>query len=65
MSKPLYLTEADVERLLPMGECIRLVRASFARLARGEAINHPRRRLVLPRAPRCTTWPAPMAATTA
>jgi len=48
MSKPLYLTEADVERLLPMGECIRLVRASFARLARGEAINHPRRRLVLP-----------------
>ncbi|MGO9231246.1 MAG: ornithine cyclodeaminase family protein [Bryobacteraceae bacterium] len=48
MSKPLYLTEADVERLLPMGECIALVRAAFARLARGEAINHPRRRLILP-----------------
>jgi ornithine cyclodeaminase/alanine dehydrogenase-like protein (mu-crystallin family) len=48
MSKPLYLTEADVERLLPMGECIRLVRAAFARLGRGEAINHPRRRLILP-----------------
>ena len=47
-SKPLYLTEADVERLLPMGECIALVRAAFARLARGEAINHPRRRLILP-----------------
>ena len=46
--KPLYLTEADVERLLPMGECIALVRAAFARLGRGEAINHPRRRLVLP-----------------
>ena len=30
-SKPLYLTESDVERLLPMGECIALVRAAFAR----------------------------------
>jgi ornithine cyclodeaminase/alanine dehydrogenase-like protein (mu-crystallin family) len=48
MSKPLYLTEADVERLLPMGECIGLVRAAFARLGRGEAINQPRRRLILP-----------------
>ena len=47
-SKPLYLTEGDVERLLPMGESIALVRAAFARLARGEAINHPRRRLILP-----------------
>ncbi len=47
-AKPLCLTEADVRRLLPMGECISLVRAAFARLARGEAINHPRRRLILP-----------------
>ncbi len=27
--KSLCLTEADVRRLLPMGECISLVRASF------------------------------------
>jgi len=47
-AKPLYLTESDVRRLLPMSECIALVRAAFARLARGEAINHPRRRLILP-----------------
>ena len=46
--KPLYLTEADITRLLPMGECIALVRAAFVRLGRGEAINHPRRRLILP-----------------
>ncbi len=47
-SKPLDLTESDVKRLLPMGECIALLRAAFARLAAGEAINQPRRRLVLP-----------------
>jgi len=64
-SKPLYLTEADVERLLPIGECIALVRAAFARLARARAINHPRRRLILPPAPRCITWPAPTALITA
>jgi len=47
-AKPLYLTESDVRRLLPMNECIALVRAAFERLARGETINHPRRRLILP-----------------
>lgn len=47
-SKPLYLTESDVAHLLPMGECIALLRAAFARLARGEALNQPRRRLILP-----------------
>lgn len=44
----LYLTESDVRQLLPMAEAIRLTREAFARLARGEALNHPRRRLVLP-----------------
>jgi ornithine cyclodeaminase/alanine dehydrogenase-like protein (mu-crystallin family) len=46
--KPLFLTESDVKRLLPMGECIALVRAAFERLGRGAAINHPRQRLILP-----------------
>src|SRR5689334_12081052 len=44
----LYLTEADVVRFLSMEECLSLMRATFSRLAGGEAINHPRRRLVLP-----------------
>jgi ornithine cyclodeaminase/alanine dehydrogenase-like protein (mu-crystallin family) len=44
----LYLTEADVLRYLPMRDCIGLMRAVFERLAAGEAINQPRRRLVLP-----------------
>ena len=44
----LYLTEADVGELLPMRQAIDLVQAAFARLASGEAINQPRRRLVLP-----------------
>jgi len=44
----LYLTESDVRRLLPMKVCIALVEAAFNRLAAGEALNQPRRRLVLP-----------------
>jgi alanine dehydrogenase len=44
----LYLTEADVREFLPMAECIGLMREVFRRLATGEAINHPRRRLILP-----------------
>lgn len=44
----LYLTEADVVRFLSMAECIGLMRTAFERLASGEAINQPRRRLVLP-----------------
>jgi alanine dehydrogenase len=44
----LYLTEADVVRFLPMRDCIGLMRTAFQRLATGEALNHPRRRLVLP-----------------
>jgi ornithine cyclodeaminase/alanine dehydrogenase-like protein (mu-crystallin family) len=44
----LYLTEADARELLPMRRAIDLVQSAFERLASGEAINQPRRRLVLP-----------------
>jgi alanine dehydrogenase len=44
----LYFTEADVRELLPMREAIALMQSVFERLAKGEAINQPRRRLILP-----------------
>lgn len=44
----LYLTEAEVRRLLPMSEAIRQMRLAFEALAKGEAQNQPRRRLILP-----------------
>lgn len=44
----LFLTESDVLRFLTMRDCIGLMRTAFERLASGEALNHPRRRLVLP-----------------
>jgi len=44
----LYLTESDVRDLLPMSQAIDLMQLAFERLARGEAINQPRRRLILP-----------------
>ena len=44
----LYLTEDEVRRLLPMSECVRLMRETFDALASGEAINQPRRRIFLP-----------------
>jgi alanine dehydrogenase len=44
----LYLTEAEVRQFLPMPEAIRMMRLAFESLAKGEAQNHPRRRLVLP-----------------
>jgi alanine dehydrogenase len=44
----LYLTESDVRRFLPMVDCLALMRTVFERLAAGEAINQPRRRLTLP-----------------
>jgi alanine dehydrogenase len=43
-----YLTEADVLNFLPMSDCLALMRTAFERLASGEAINQPRRRLTLP-----------------
>ncbi len=44
----LYLTEKDVRDLLPMRVSIELMQTAFERLAAGEAINQPRRRLILP-----------------
>ena len=44
----LYFTEAEVRDLLPMPEAVALMQSAFERLAEGEAINHPRRRLILP-----------------
>jgi alanine dehydrogenase len=43
----LYLTESDVQKLLPMSECICLMRSTFEALRDGLAQNQPRRRLVL------------------
>jgi ornithine cyclodeaminase/alanine dehydrogenase-like protein (mu-crystallin family) len=43
----LYLSEEDVRELLPMHDAIGLMRSAFEALARGEAINQPRRRLIL------------------
>jgi alanine dehydrogenase len=43
----LYLSEEDVRELLPMRDAIGLMRVAFEALARGEAINQPRRRLIL------------------
>ncbi len=44
----LYFTESEVRDMLPMGKAIELMQAAFERLATGEAINQPRRRLILP-----------------
>jgi alanine dehydrogenase len=44
----LYFTEAEVRDLLPMRQAVELMQAAFERLATGEAINQPRRRLILP-----------------
>ncbi len=44
----LYFTESDVRALLPMGQATRLMQTAFERLAKGEAVNQPRRRLILP-----------------
>ncbi len=44
----LFLTESDVRELLPMPKAIELMEGLFHRLAAGESINQPRRRLILP-----------------
>ena len=46
-NRMLYLSEEDVRELLPFREAIGLMRSAFEALARGEAINQPRRRLIL------------------
>src|ERR1700719_4492257 len=48
MKSMLYLTEAEVRKLLPMPDAIRMMRLAFESLAKGEAQNQPRRRLILP-----------------
>jgi ornithine cyclodeaminase/alanine dehydrogenase len=45
---PLYLTEADVARLLTPAEAFAAVEASFGRLARGRVANPPRVRAAVP-----------------
>src|SRR6266700_5265607 len=44
----LFLTESDVRELLPMAKAIELMEGAFRRMAAGESLNHPRRRLILP-----------------
>ncbi|MGD0579834.1 MAG: ornithine cyclodeaminase family protein [Bryobacteraceae bacterium] len=44
----LQITEQQVRELLPMGECVARLRECFTALGRGEALNVPRRCLVLP-----------------
>jgi alanine dehydrogenase len=46
--KKLYLTEEFVLANLPMSKAVELVERAFRCLADGTAINHPRRRVVLP-----------------
>src|SRR5437867_3146257 len=44
----LFLTESDVRELLPLATAIDLMEGAFHRLATGDALNQPRRRLILP-----------------
>ena len=53
----LFLTEADVRKLLPMEEAIALMQGAFERLASGEALEPaPPAAGPARRARRCTTW---------
>src|ERR1700734_2044896 len=44
----LQITEEQVRKLLPMSDCVRLMREVFKELRAGRALNQPRRRLTLP-----------------
>src|SRR5580698_6326814 len=44
----LKITEEQVQELLPMRDCVRLMREVFKDLRAGSAMNQPRRRLNLP-----------------
>jgi alanine dehydrogenase len=44
----LYLSESDVLATLSMSQAIKLLDGAFHRLADGSAVNHPRRRVILP-----------------
>ena len=43
----LYFSEAEVRELLPIGECVGMMRRAFEALAQGHAQNQPRRRMTL------------------
>jgi ornithine cyclodeaminase/alanine dehydrogenase-like protein (mu-crystallin family) len=43
-----YFSEEEVLACLPMSKAIELVDQAFRSLAEGTAINHPRRRVILP-----------------
>lgn len=43
-----FFDEAEVRRLLPMGEAVRLMRETFEGLRSGASVSQPRRRLMLP-----------------
>ena len=45
---PLYLSESDVASLLTPADAVPVLEACFLRLASGEAVNEPRKRLPLP-----------------
>ena len=44
----LHITEEQVRELLPMRECVTLMREVFKDLRSGAALNQARRRLILP-----------------
>lgn len=46
--QPVWFSEADVERELPMAAALEAVEASLRALAAGQGVNHPRRRMFLP-----------------
>jgi len=43
----IYITEEQVRELLPMAECVRIMRQTFLALREGTASNQPRRRMYL------------------
>jgi len=43
----LYLTEAEVQQLLPMSACVEMMRRAFEEMRAGRTRNQPRRRLIL------------------
>lgn len=43
----LYLTEAEVQQLLPMPACVDMMRRAFEEIRAGRTRNQPRRRLIL------------------
>lgn len=44
----LFLTESDVQNLLPISKALELTEASLLAQGEGRAVNHPRRRILMP-----------------